>query len=70
MAKGLINGHILFTQMLCHIRAFESVQMVEALSQAPGCFQIAAAAIAEIVAKDSHDIFLLKFIAPHGSTGV
>lgn len=56
--------------MLCHIRAFESVQMVEALSQAPGCFQIAAAAIAEIMAKGSGGIFLLEFIAPHGSTGI
>lgn len=62
--------HILFTQMFCHIRAFESVQMVEALSQAPGCFQIAAAAIAEVVDEGSSGIFLLKFTAPHGCTGV
>lgn len=62
--------HVLFTQMLCHIRAFESVQTIEALSQAPGCFQIAAAAIAEIVAKGSSGIFLPKFITPHGSTEV
>lgn len=62
--------HILFTQMFCHIRAFESVQMVEALGQAPGCFQIAAAAIAEIMARGSSGISLLKFISPHGCTRV